>query len=74
MKKVNYTIEKELEEFLRKERVLSKFKKNVEQRPLNTTDETYVIRDISEAFYWTYSNKGFKFWKDLSLKYTNQNN
>jgi len=57
-----------LENFLRKEKVMTKFKKNiVKQRGTN-----YFASHISRAFIWDESPEGLKFWSALSDKFLNQ--
>ena len=55
-------IEKKLEEFLRKERVLTKFKVS--------NQEDYVM-DIHSAFIWEDSPEGHVFWSSLDDKFEN---
>lgn len=61
MKKMN--IEPKLEKFLRKEKVLTKFKKNVNL----PTDE--IVDDISTSFSWSDTPEGHEFWKELDTKF-----
>ena len=63
----------ELEAFLRKERVLTRFKKSV----INDVDfkeigKHHVYRNISTSFHWRLAPEGIKFWGDLETKFENQ--
>lgn len=55
----------ELEKFLRKEKVLTKFKKN-------TDLYEGIIYEIGEAFPWSMSPEGDFFWRKLEAKFRKQ--
>ena len=58
---------KELEDFLRKEKVLTKFKKNVK----GNSTKRLPIDLISAGFLWDDSPEGLQFWIDLNNEFLN---
>ena len=54
----------ELEEFLRKEKCLTKFKKNADYE-----GENYIYGDIAGAFIWENTPEGVSYWLNLSAKF-----
>jgi len=65
-KKVHLT--KELEDFLRKEKVLARFKRNVK----DTNTKKLPIDSTLGGFRWAKSPEGIKFWIDIDDKFLNQ--
>jgi hypothetical protein len=61
MAKQKILITDELEAFLKKEKVLTKFK-------TNAASLSVKYSDISEAFDWSTSPEGFDFWNKLDNK------
>lgn len=53
----------ELEQFLRKKRVLTKFIKNLKGRQ-------FQLAFISQAFTWKNTPEGHSFWSDLNYKFS----
>ena len=62
MTKQKILITDKLEAFLKKEKVLTKFK-------ANATVLSIKYDDIGEAFDWSTSPEGFDFWNNLENKY-----
>lgn len=65
MKKIN--LSPDLESFLRKEKVLTRFKKNI-------LDTFSKIDDISLAFIWNNTPEKRDFWRDLHYKFQKEQN
>ncbi|MFW6272839.1 MAG: hypothetical protein ACOC2U_03570 [bacterium] len=61
MKKIKMT--EELEKFLRKEKALTKFKKNC---PIS---EDVIYDNISSSFVWRLTPEGDIFWRQLNMKF-----
>ncbi len=76
MKKIELA-NKELEAFLRKEKVFTKFIKNATAKKLRGLGrvrlmESYTLK-ISESFNWDRSLEGVFFWRELHENFTLKN-
>ena len=59
------TVEKNLEKFLRKNKILTKFKKNHDM----SFNSNHEATNIKQSFVWTDTPEGFKFWKEINNKF-----
>ena len=68
----NVKISPKLEENLRKLKVLTKFRKNVD-KTYSIRGGKYVVLTLECAFVWDISIEGFEFWMDINKKIINLN-
>jgi hypothetical protein len=63
-------IEKKLHDFLRRERVLQRFKKNVQTQ--SKVAYPIFIDNIAKAFGWATTPEGYHFWSHLYTKFIDE--
>lgn len=64
-------LSKKLEQYLRKERILTQFKANLRSVPLfeDIEEWEHTISSIRRSFQWSRSQQGFYFWRDHHIAF-----